>query len=185
MTILVTGGTGTLGRPTVELLRAAGVSHLVFSSIVGVDVVPYSYYRAKLDSERVIEASGIPFSILRATQFHEFIQLFLTLQAKLPVILGLNVPDQPIAAREVAARLAELVAAGPSGRVADIGGPRQLQLREAIDTWQAAAGTRKPVWTLHLPLKFLRAMRTGKHMTALPGYGRQTFAEFAATEAKK
>jgi uncharacterized protein YbjT (DUF2867 family) len=247
MTILVTGGSGTLGTPTVELLRAAGrdvrilsrkpapdhavgdlntgdglaaalggadtvlhlatstgvkdvaqarrlvdacratgrVSHLLFISIVGVDRVPYSYYRAKLDSETVIAESGIPFTILRATQFHEFIELFLHLQRKLPVIFGLNVPDQPIAAGEVAARLVELVEAGPSGRVADIGGPEQLQLRDAIDTWQRAAGTRKPVWTLHLPLKFLKAMRSGQHMTAMPGYGKQTFAEFAALKAGK
>jgi uncharacterized protein YbjT (DUF2867 family) len=249
MTILVTGGTGTLGRPTVELLRkaghdvrilsrnkqgrsagpdravgdlntgegladalagvttvvhlatstgtkdvaqaqrladassAAGAKHLVFISIVGVDAVPYSYYRAKLASEKVIESSGIPFTILRATQFHEFIQLFLQLQRKLPVIFNLNVPDQPIAVSEVAQRLVELVEAGPGGHVADIGGPEQLQLRDAVDIWQKAAGTRKPVWTLHLPLGFLKAMRAGKHMTAMPGYGRQTFAEFAAKAA--
>lgn len=244
MTVLVTGGTGVLGRHTVELLdraghdlrilsrtpgdgravgdldtgeglaaalagastvlhlatsagtrdaaqarrlvdagRAAGVAHLVYISIVGVDTVPYSYYRAKHESERVIEGSGIPFTILRATQFHEFIQLFLHLQRRLPVIFSLDVPDQPIAAREVAARLVELVAAGPSGRVADIGGPQQLRLREAIDTWQRAAGTRKPVVTLRLPLKFLAAMRAGEHMTAMPGFGKQTFAEFAAVAA--
>lgn len=244
MTILVTGGTGTLGRPTVELLRkaghdvrilsrkpggvvgdlntgegladalagvttvvhlatstnakdvaqtrrlvdaahAAGVTHLVFISIVGVDTVPYAYYRAKLASERVIESSGIPYTILRATQFHEFIELILRLQRRLPVIFSLNVPDQPIAVEEVAARLVELVSRGPSGHVADIGGPEQLQLRDAIDTWQKAAGTKKPVWTMHLPLAFLRAMRAGKHMTAMPGYGTQTFAEFAAIEARK
>lgn len=247
MTILVTGGSGTLGTPTVELLLAAGrdvrilsrkpgqdhavgdlntgdgltaalegvdtvlhlatstgakdvaqaqrlvdackaagrVTHLLFISIVGVDTVPYSYYRAKFDSEKVIENSGIPFTILRATQFHEFIELFLHVQRKLPVIFGLNVPDQPIAAREVARRLVELVEAGASGRAADIGGPEQLHLHEAIDTWQRAAGTRKPVWTLHLPLKFLKAMRAGQHMTAMPGYGKQTFAEFAALKAGK
>lgn len=244
MTILVTGGTGTLGRPTVELLRtaghdvrilsrkpggvvgdlntgegladalagvttvvhlatstnskdvaqtqrlvdaalAAGVGHLVYISIVGVDAVPYSYYRAKLESERVIERSGIPYSILRATQFHEFIRLFIDLQSKLPVVLSLNVPDQPIAAAEVAARLVELAETGPSGHVADIGGPEQLPLRAAIDTWQKAAGTHKPVWTMHLPLAFLRAMRAGKHMTTMPGYGRQTFAEYAAVAAKR
>lgn len=246
MTILVTGGTGTLGRPTVDLLRAAGhdvrilsrkpgdgrlvadltsgdglrealdgvdtvlhlattastkdvaqaqrlaaaakdagVTHILFISIVGVDTVPYSYYRAKLGSEKVIDGSGIPFTILRATQFHQFIELILHLQRKLPVILSLDIPDQPIAADEVAARLAELVEAGPSGRVADIGGPEQLQLRDAIDTWQKAAGTKKPVWTVRPPLKFLKAMRAGQHMTALPGYGRQTFAEYAETAAAR
>ncbi|CAN5272449.1 NAD(P)H-binding protein [soil metagenome] len=241
MNILVTGGTGTLGRPTVDLLRRAGhdvrvfsrstggdlttgaglpealagvatvvhlatstgtkdvsqtqrlvdaarnagVSHLVYISIVGVDTVPYSYYRAKAASERVIEESGIPFTILRATQFHEFIRMFLHLQRRLPVILSLDVPDQPIAAAEVASRLAELVEAGPGGRVPDIGGPEQLQLREAIDTWQRAAGTRKPVWTVRPPLKFLRAMRAGEHMTPMPGYGRETFGEFALREARR
>jgi uncharacterized protein YbjT (DUF2867 family) len=246
MTILVTGGTGTLGRPTVELLRAAGhevrvlsrmagggrvvgdlrtgsglevalvgadilvhlatsagrgdvaqartlmtaaaraqVRHVVFISIVGVDAVPYSYYGAKLGSERVIEQSGIPFTILRATQFHSFVAMIPRAQRRMPVILSLDVPDQPIAVEEVAARLVELVAAGPSGHVADIGGPEQLTLRGAIDTWQRAAGSRKPVWTLRLGGKTMHALRAGGHMPGLPGYGTATFAEYAAREARR
>jgi uncharacterized protein YbjT (DUF2867 family) len=239
MTILVTGGTGTLGRPTVELLRAAGydvrvlsrtagdgrtvgdlrtgaglaealegvgtvvhlatsaspkdvdqartllaaaaaagVTHVLFISIVGVDVVPYSYYRAKLNSEKLIEQSGVPFTILRATQFHSFLAMIPRAQRRMPVILSLDVPDQPIAVEEVAARLVELVAAEPSGRVADIGGPEQLTVRDAIDIWQKAAGTHKPVWTLHLGGKTMRALQAGHHMPGLPGYGTGTFAEY-------
>ena len=244
MTILVTGGTGVLGTPTVQLLRAAGhdvrvlsrtrgdhigdlttgtglvdafagadtvlhlatsagskdprqtqhavdaaiaagVTHFVYISIVGVDVVPYSYYRSKFASEQIIEKSGLPFTILRATQFHSFVAQVIQLQRKLPVILSLDVPDQPIAAEEVAERLAELVEAGPSGRVADIGGPQQLRLREAIDIWQTAAGTRKKVWTLKLFGKTIRTFQDGRHMTSLPGFGRETFAEYAAREAVK
>jgi uncharacterized protein YbjT (DUF2867 family) len=244
-TILVTGGTGALGRPTVELLKIAGhdvrvlsrkpgaeyrgdvttgtglaealtdvdtvlhlatsagskdprqtrnvveasveagVRHLVYISIVGIDEITYPYYRAKLKSEQVIEASGIPFTILRATQFHSFIALLITLQRRLPVILAVDIPDQPIAVKEVAVRLVELVTAGPSGHVADIGGPEQLRLRDAIGTWQRAGGTHKRVWTLHLAGKTIRAFKAGHHMTALPGYGRETFAEFAAREASK
>ena len=237
MIILVTGGTGILGRPTVDLLRAAGhdvrvysrstggdlatgaglaealdgvdtvlhlatsasmkdvaqtqrlvdaasgVDHLVYISIVGVDVVPYSYYRAKLLSERVIEQSGIPFTILRATQFHSFVAMVPRAQRRLPVIFSLDVPDQPIAVEEVAARLVELVDAGPSGHVADIGGPEQITLRSAIDIWQQAAGTHKPVWTIPLGGKMMRSMRAGDHMPGLPGYGTGTFAEYAAREA--
>lgn len=246
MTILVTGGTGTLGTPTVALLReaghdirilsrtagpdrivgdlstgaglvdalagvstvlhlattastkdvaqaehlvaaakAAGVTHIVFISIVGVDTVPYSYYRAKLASEKAIEASGIPYTILRATQFHSFVAMVPRAQRRLPVIFSLNVPDQPIAVEEVAERLVELVAAPPSGHVADVGGPEQLTLRSAIDTWQRAAGTHKPVWTIPLGGKMMRAMRAGEHMPGLPGYGKETFAEYAAREAGK
>jgi uncharacterized protein YbjT (DUF2867 family) len=244
MTILVTGGTGVLGRPTVALLTqaghqvrvlsrkqghfagdltsaaglseafagvetvlhlatsagskdpkqtrnavdaaiAAGVSHFVYISIVGVDAVPYPYYKAKRASEQIIEASGLAYTILRATQFHSFIAMFIRLQRRLPFILALNVPDQPIAAQEVAERLVELVKAGPSGRVADIGGPEQLTLREAVAIWQAANGTHKPVWMLHLFGKTIRAFKDGRHMTALPGFGRETFAEYAAREAAK
>ncbi|MEP6478732.1 MAG: NmrA family NAD(P)-binding protein [Rhodoglobus sp.] len=245
MTILVTGGTGTLGTPTVALLReaghdirilsrtagpgrfvgdlstgaglvdalasvstvlhlattaspkdvaqaqllvdaakAAGVTHILFISIVGVDTVPYSYYRAKLASEKAIEASGVPFTILRATQFHSFVAMVPRAQRRLPVIFSLNVPDQPIAVEEVAERLVELVA-GPSGHVADIGGPEQLTLRNAIDTWQRAAGTHKPVWTIPLGGAMMRAMRAGEHMPGLPGYGTGAFAEYAAKEAGK
>ena len=245
MAILVTGGTGTLGRPTVDLLHAAGhdvrvlsrtpgegravgdvstgeglssamsgvdtvlhlatsagkkdpqqtrnvveaarnagVKHLIYISIVGVDVVPYSYYRAKLASERIIEESGIPFTILRASQFHAFLRMFIDLQKKMPMIIAIDVPDQPIAVEEVAARLVELVEAGPSGRVADIAGPEQLKLRDAIATWQRHAGTRKPVWMMPLFGKTIRAFREGHHMTGLPGYGTETFESYAAREAR-
>lgn len=244
MTILVTGGTGSLGAPTVALLKkaghdirvlsrkpsafvgdlnsgaglpealagvetvlhlatsanakdvkqtrnlvdaavAAGVSHFVYISIVGVDEIAYPYYRAKFACEKIIEQSGIPFTILRATQFHSFIAMLIKLQRRSPVILAVDVPDQPIAVEETAERLVELVAAGPSGRVADIGGPEQLRLRDAIATWQAASGTHKPVWMLRFVGKTIRAFKDGKHMTALPGFGRETFAEFAAREAAK
>jgi uncharacterized protein YbjT (DUF2867 family) len=246
MALLITGGTGTLGRPTVDRLRArgddvrvlsrtagpdrirgdvtsgeglaaamrgvdtvlhlatsagrkdpqqtrnvveaalaAGVSHLVYISIVGVDRIPYPYYRAKLESERIIERSGIPSTILRATQFHDFVAMFLRIQRRLPVMLTLDVPDQPIAVEEVADRLVELVDAGPSGMVADIGGPEQLPLRDLLAIWQRAAGTRKPVWTIRLFGKTIGAFKAGHHMTPLPGYGRETFAEYAAREAGK
>lgn len=238
MTILITGGTGTLGRPTTELLRAAGrdvrvlsrttggdlatgaglaealdgvdtvlhlatsaskkdvaqtrrlldasagVKHFVYISIVGVPTVPYSYYRAKFACEQLIERSGIPFTILRATQFHSFVAMVPRAQRRLPVILSLDVPDQPIAVQEVAGRLVELVAAGPSGLVADVGGPEQLTLRSAIDTWQRVAGTHKPVWTIPLGGRMMRAMRAGEHMPGLPGFGVSTFAEYAEREAR-
>lgn len=241
MKILVTGGTGGLGRPTVALLqaaghevrvlsrrggqdlgtgagladafanvdtvlhlatsanskdigqtrnaldaaRAAGVTHFIYISIVGVDVVPYPYYRAKFACEQLIEQSDIPFTILRATQFHSFIAGFLSLQRRLPVILAVDVPDQPIAVEEVAERLVELVDAGPSRRVADVGGPEQLRLLDAIAVLQNAAGTHKPVWKLRFFGKTIRAFKEGKHMTPLPGFGRERFAEYVARESGK
>ena len=173
----------TQAQRLVDAAKVAGVTHIVFISIVGVDVVPYSYYRAKFESEKVIAASGIPYTILRATQFHSFVAMIPRVQRRMPVILSLNVPDQPIKVEEVAARLVELVDAGPSGMVADIGGPEQLQVNDAVAIWQKAAGTRKPVWTIPLGGKMMRSMRAGDHMPGLPGYGKGTFAEYAAEHA--
>jgi len=242
-TILVTGGTGGLGRPTVSLLRAAGhdvrilsrtpgpghvvgdletgdgltaaldgvdtvlhlatnrrrdapatarllsaavhVNHVVFISIVGVDRIPYGYYRDKVACEGLIAASGIPFTILRATQFHDFVGAFLRAQRRLPVVLSLGVPVQTIAVEEVAARLVDLAGTAPAGRVADIGGPQVNQLGELVAQWQRAFGTSKPVWTLRLPGATVAAFRAGHHTTGLPGYGTGTFAEYAAAEAAK
>ena len=94
-------------------------------------------------------------------------------------------PVQPIAVEEVAERLVELAQGTPGGRVADIGGPERLTLRNAFATWQAATKTRKPVWTIPLFGKTIRSFRDGNHMTTMPGFGRETFAEYAAREAGK
>jgi uncharacterized protein YbjT (DUF2867 family) len=62
-------------RNLLQTARAAGTPHLVYISIVGIDQVPYRYYQAKLQAERLIQASGLPWTILRATQFHQLILL--------------------------------------------------------------------------------------------------------------
>jgi uncharacterized protein YbjT (DUF2867 family) len=170
-------------RVLLEAARAAGVAHILFISIVGVDRIPYAYYRDKVVSEALIEGSGIPYTILRATQFHDFLAGFLSLQRRLPVLLALNVPFQPIAVEEVAHRLAELVDAPPAGRVADIGGPETKPMSEFAAEWQSAHGTSKPVWMLRIPGKTIRALKAGHHTTSLPGYGTATFAQYAAANA--
>jgi uncharacterized protein YbjT (DUF2867 family) len=244
MKILVTGGTGGLGRPTVAALRAdghdvrvlsrrpgpgrivgdlsrgggleaavgpvevvvhcatnrrkdapatrnlldaaiaAGVEHFVFISIVGVDRIPYAYYRDKVVIESMIAESGIPFTILRATQFHDFIAMFLRPQRRLPWTTVLDIEFQPIAVEEVAARMAELAVGPPAGRVPDIGGPERLPFRVLAEQWQGAHGIQKRVRMLRLGGAIIRAFQAGHHMTALPGYGTGTFAEFAAREAE-
>jgi len=77
----------------VEAARAAGVEHLVYLSIVGVDEVPLGYYRSKLACERIIAASRVPFTVLRATQFHDFVAGAFTAQRRLPRVIALDVPS--------------------------------------------------------------------------------------------
>ncbi len=122
-------GTGTTNM--VAAARAAGVKHFVELSIVGVDALPDSpYMRAKTAQERVVTGSGLPYTIVRATQFHEFTP---TIVDSLTDGDDVRVPDamiQPIAADEVAAFLAEVAVEAPRNHVVNIGGPEKLSFAD-------------------------------------------------------
>ncbi|MEZ0446447.1 SDR family oxidoreductase [Cellulomonas sp. ICMP 17802] len=163
--------------------RAAHVPHLVYISIVGVDQVPLAYYKAKRRVEEIVEDGGVPWTTLRATQFHEFVATLLDYLSRGPVALApAGLSDQPIDVREVAARLAELVAAGPSGRVEDLGGPQVLTTAELMRTYLAATGRRRPVWTVPAPGP-LQGFRGGGHLAPEHAVGLVTFAEWIGTRA--
>jgi hypothetical protein len=124
--------TGPRGKGDVEATRtlidaaaAADVRHVVLISIVGIDDIPLGYYRDKVVIERLVQESGVPHTILRATQFHSFVAAMFTAQRRSPVVLAPSIPLQPIAVEEIADRLVELAGSPPCGRAADIGGPEQ------------------------------------------------------------
>ena len=165
--------------------RAAAVPHLVYVSIVGVDRVPFAYYKAKHRVEEIVEDGGVPWTILRATQFHDFVATLLDYLSRGPVALApAGMSDQPVDVREVATRLLQLVAAGPSGRVEDLGGPQVLTVTELMRTYLAATGRRRPVWTVPFPGP-LRAFRSGAHLAPEHAVGRQTFAEWLRTRSTR
>ena len=98
-------------RRLVEAVDRDRLRHLVYVSIVGVDRIPYGYYRAKFAAEQVLLASGLPVTLLRVTQFHDFVDDLLDTARRgpvLPVPMGWRV--QPVDVGEVAAHLIELVA---------------------------------------------------------------------------
>ncbi|MEU4038540.1 SDR family oxidoreductase [Streptomyces collinus] len=175
------GGDERATRNLIEAARQAGVSHLVYISIVGVDRVPFGYYRAKLAVETLIEESGLGWSILRATQFHDLILQLLQRSAKLPVmLLPAGVADQPIEAAEVAARLAEIAAGEPAGRVPDIGGPEVRTFPELAQAYLRASGRRRPLLNVRLAGKTYHRFRAGGHLTPKRAVGKVTFEQFLA-----
>ena len=143
--------------------RDARIRHVIYVSVVGVDRIPYAYYLRKYAAEQITQASGVPFTILRATQFHSFIDLLLTTVARAPLLLPLpaRLRVQSVAIGEVAARLLRAVDDGPSGRVLDFGGPEVLALADAARTWARVTGRRKVIFPLPVPGKTSRAFRTG------------------------
>src|SRR5918998_2176686 len=162
---------------TERLLEAggrAGVSHFVFISLVGVDRNPYfPYYRMKLEVERIVERSPVPRTILRATQFHEFVLRITQFLERLPVMM---MPKdfllQPIDVGEVADRLVELALSKPVGHAPDIGGPEVRTAAELARAYFAAAGRRRRVVEVPLPGKTARAFREGAQLCPEERYGK-------------
>jgi uncharacterized protein YbjT (DUF2867 family) len=168
---------------TKRLLQAAeqaGVAHIVFISIVGVDHNPfYPYYGMKFEVEQMIEQAAIRWTILRATQFHEFVLTLIQLLDRLPIML---MPKgfllQPIKASEVADRLVELALAAPAGRVTDIGGPEVWTAAELARVYFKATGRKRRVVEIPLPGKIAQAFRTGAQLCPNQKYGKIRWNEF-------
>lgn len=252
--ILVTGGTGTLGRHVVDRLRAAGCEvrvltrherapqdgvryvaadlmtgagvgraldgvatvvhcagnskddadmtrnlvhavpagtrpHLVFISVIGADRVPmasrvdrtmFGYFGNKLAAERVVAASGLPWTTLRAAQFHDLVLTVVRTVAKLPVVPVPAGRFQPVDADEVAARLVELALGEPSGLVPDMAGPRAYSTAELTREYLRAAGRRRPVVSLPMPGRAARAVRDGALLAPDQAVGKRTWERFLA-----
>ncbi|MDP9842806.1 SDR family oxidoreductase [Streptosporangium lutulentum] len=124
----------------------AGVGHFVILSIVGVDQVPdLVYYRAKVLQEDLLRAGSIPFSIVRATQFMEFVDTTLSWTSDEKSVRLPRTPIQPIAAADVAAAVAEVAAGSPLNGVRNIAGPEVFALDDLGRITLKAKGDSRPV----------------------------------------
>jgi uncharacterized protein YbjT (DUF2867 family) len=148
-------------RNLLDAEAKAGVAHHVALSIVGIDGVEAGYYAGKLAQERLVTASTAPFSLLRATQFHEFADLMLRRARRGRIAIVPAGLLRPVAASEVADRLVRAVEAGPGGRLRDLTGPRDERLGEMVQRLAAAEGDPVRPVELRLPGAYWRSMRSG------------------------
>jgi uncharacterized protein YbjT (DUF2867 family) len=169
-------------RRLVTAAERAGVRHLVYVSIVGIDRIPFGYYRQKLAAEKVLQAGRLPWSILRATQFPQLVdERFLPLASRLGVLVAdPRITVQLVDPRDVADRIGELLASGPSRTVEDYGGPEVQTSEQIVRSWLRASGRRRPVVALRLPGKVARAMREGALTTTARPTGTRTWEEYLA-----
>src|SRR5215203_212415 len=179
---------------TWNLLRAASsqtlLSHLVYISVVGAERIPidspvdramFGYFASKWAAEKVIEDSGLPWTTLRATQFHDLMLMVAQALAKLPVVpvpAGFRV--QPVEADEVAARLVELTLGEPAGLVPDMGGPRVYGAAELLRSYLRATQRRRLIVPVWVPGKAARVFRAGANLAPEQAVGRRTWEEFLA-----
>jgi uncharacterized protein YbjT (DUF2867 family) len=181
-------GDGEKARTLVRAAARAGEPHLVYISVVGVDRVPvistvdramFGYFASKRAAEIVVENSGLPWTTLRATQFHD---LFLTvgrLLAKMPVVpVFPGVRFQPVDAGDVAARMVELALDKPAGLVPDLAGPRVYEMADLVRSYLLATDRRRPIVRVPVPGGAARAIKAGANLPLDGGVGRRTWEEF-------
>lgn len=184
-------GDDAKARSLVRAASRAGVTHLVCVSVVGADRIPvvsgadramFGYFASKLAAERVVADGGVPWTTLRASQFHDLILLVARAMAKLPVVpVPAGVRFQPVDAAEVADRLVELAMGAPSGLVPDIAGPRVYDMAELLRGYlHAAHRYRRPMVPVRLPGGAYRAVRDGANLAPERATGRRTWEEFLA-----
>jgi uncharacterized protein YbjT (DUF2867 family) len=146
-----------------------------------VDRVPLPYYREKLAVEEVVRSCGLPWTIQRATQFHDLLATLFGLSSRLPVLPVLAGTDvQPVDTTDVAERLVALTGRPAAGRAPDLGGPQVRSMAELAVAWLAARGKRRRVLPVRLPGKIARGYRAGGHLAPERAEGSITFEEFLA-----
>ena len=169
----------------VAAAKRAGSPHLVYISIVGVDRIPFFYYRHKLADERLIAASGLPWTVLRATQFHDLIAVIMRLLSKPPVMaLPAGTSFQPVDVREVGQRLARLALDEPAGRAPDFAGPQVRAVGDIARSYLSMVGKRRPIVPVWLPGKAFRAIRAGENMAPEHAAGSVTFEEYLSEQLR-
>jgi uncharacterized protein YbjT (DUF2867 family) len=152
--------------------------HLIFTSVVGVDRIPLRYYLAKKECERLIETSGLPFTIQRATQFHSLVFRLFATQRRLPLLVAPAFDFQPIDVRDVADRVVEHVAAGPREWVPEIGGPEVRSANSLAQSYLAATARRRKVVGVGLPGRIFAGFRAGANLSPGHADGTVTFEDF-------
>jgi uncharacterized protein YbjT (DUF2867 family) len=179
-----TKGDAEATRNLVAAAVRAGCPHLVQPSIVGIDAMAaWGYVKAKLEVERIVEHSGLPWTILRATQFYSYCFENSRKLAKFPLVApvprGFRV--QPVDSRDVAARLVELALGAPAGRVPDLSGPEVSSWQDLFRSYLAATNQRR--WLMPVPVPGSKAVRNGALLPP-PGHaeGVRTWGRFLAEE---
>lgn len=176
----------------VHAANRAGVRHLVSVSVVGADKVPvksmldrsmFAYFASQRAKERVIENSGLPWTNLRATQFHDgFILAMVRAMSKMPIVpLPAETRFQPVDADEVADALVELSLGRPAGQSPDIAGPKIYGSEYLLRSYLQVIGKRRPIIKLKLPGSAAKAIRAGANLAPDRAVGRRTWEEFLAS----
>lgn len=166
-------------RRLLDAAMSSGTPHVVHISIVGCDVIPFGYYRAKAEGEAVITSSGLSWTILRTTQWHTLAAEFARLMTISPIaVVPRAVRMQLLDPGEVADRMVSLIGGAPRGMADEMGGPEILTFPEIVRRYARAKGKRRLVAAVPLPGKAVRGFAAGHNLAPDHADGRITWDEY-------
>ena len=167
-------------RRLTEAAESAGVRHLVYVSIVGMEGIRYPYYRHKLAAEEAVREGRVPWSILRATQFHTLLEAYLAALSRLPglILVPFAWKFQPLDTRDVGRRLVEIVTGAPAGQLPDFGGPQVRDFESLAESWRRIRGSRRRLINVRLPFQFSRRYAQGALLCPDHKDGRITWEQY-------
>ena len=167
-------------RLLLEAARRADVQHVVYVSIVNMEGVNYPYYKRKLEAETVVRENIVPWSILRATQFHTLMEIFLGLMTWTPGLAPIPYrwQFQPVDTRDVAERLVDVTTGEPAGMLPDFGGPEVRDFRSIAQSWLRARNSRKRLVNFSLPVQASRMFAAGHLLCPEHKDGKITFEQY-------
>jgi uncharacterized protein YbjT (DUF2867 family) len=173
-------------RRLLEAERAAGVRHHVGMSIVGCEQVPMGYFQVKAEQERVVEQGPVPWSLVRATQFHEYVATMLAAGARWRILPVPRATLQTIASAEVALVVADVAEGVPLQVRVEVAGPEVDDARDLARTWRSVTRQRALLLPVPMPGKLGRALRGGVLTAEKPDVrGTTRFEEWLAAAARK
>jgi uncharacterized protein YbjT (DUF2867 family) len=149
--------------------------------VSAVDRMMFGYFASKRAAELVVSESGLPWTILRAAQFHDLMLKVAEAMAKLPVIpVPKGMRFQPVDTGEVADRLVQLALDGSAGLVPDMAGPRIYGTAELVGEYLAARRMNRPMVSVPIPGQAAGAVRAGANIDPDRAVGRRTWEDFLA-----
>jgi uncharacterized protein YbjT (DUF2867 family) len=185
-------GDGDKARSLVRAASRAGSPHLVYISVVGADRIPvvsaidralFGYFASKRAAEHVVENSGLPWTMLRATQFYDLVLIVARAMSKLPVVpVPAGARFQPVDTGDVADRIIELSLGAPAGLVPDIAGPTVYGMDELVRSYLRATHRRRPVMSVPLAGRAYRAVRAGAVLAPDGAIGKRSWEDFLAAQ---
>jgi uncharacterized protein YbjT (DUF2867 family) len=173
-------GDAKMTRTMLRVAERAAVRHVILISVIGADRLPLGFFRSKLEAERLVADSSLPWTTLRAAQFHDLVLRAVRMLTALPIVpVPRGIRLEPVDSREVAARLVSLALSEPAGLVSEMPGPRVYEFAELIRGYLRSRGRRRALVTIPLLGQIGRAYRDGANLSRdVTGAGTTTWEEF-------